>query len=85
MRYSSLFRADISPCPVLPPTGHTCFHVATISKFLAVKILLQRWKQMSIARQRIPPDKIAVSAGSLGTKVYAIDIYVLADPLRNVS
>jgi len=39
---------------------------------------------MSIARRRIPPDKIANSAGSLVTKVYVMYIYVLADSLRNV-
>jgi hypothetical protein len=70
---------------VLPATGYTCFHVATVSKFLAVKILLQRWKEMSIARRRIPPDKIAISAGSLVTKVHEMYIYVLDDSLRNVS
>jgi hypothetical protein len=54
---------------VLPATGHIRFNVATISKFLAVKILLQRWKKMSIARRRIAADKIAISDGSLVAKV----------------
>jgi hypothetical protein len=42
------------------PSCHERFFV----KFTDAKILLQRWKHKTTARQRIPPDTIAVTAGS---------------------
>jgi hypothetical protein len=36
------------------PSYHRCFHLRVISKFVAAKILFQRWKHMIIARRRIP-------------------------------
>jgi hypothetical protein len=34
---------------------HSCFYLAIILNFLAVKILLQGWKQKTTARRRISP------------------------------
>jgi hypothetical protein len=53
---------------VLPVTGYTRFHVATISKFWGVKIFVSAGNRC----QSLGEDKIAISAGSFVTKVYAM-------------
>jgi len=45
---------------------HYCSHLAITFKFMAAKILYQRWK---IIISRIPPHKIKKTVGSLVTKL----------------
>jgi len=47
------------PCPWTPvsfvtrPSCHDCFHLTIISKLVASKIYLQRWKRLIVARYQI--------------------------------
>jgi hypothetical protein len=69
------------------PNSYTCSHVAIISEFLAVNSWPLKTDVKSLGEKfpPPPPDKIAISAGFLVTKIYAMNICVLADSIRNVS
>ena len=58
---------------------HNCFHFAFIFKLWPLKILLPLGMQMIITWRRIRAV-CGLSQGSLIKKLYAMDIYFLADP-----
>jgi len=49
-----LFRFDVSLYPFLSAINHNCFHLAIVLKIVAAQILIRLWKQVTIARWRIP-------------------------------
>ena len=80
MGRDSPFPVDINSCLVLPAPCQKFFHLAIIFKSVAAKIIALALERNDSRSATICRDVIAISVGSLVTKLYAKSTYFLTDP-----